>query len=82
MLNAITKTIIRASILLNVLFIAALVIAVYGADVKLSYHMTAGNDAMAATEQQADARVALSQVMADKDMNAIKTPAHKPKVPQ
>lgn len=80
MLTAITKTIIRASILLNILFIAALVIAVYGADVKLSYHMTAGNDAMAATEQQADARVALSQVMADKDMNAIKPPARKPQV--
>jgi hypothetical protein len=80
MLTAIKKTIIRASFLLNVLFVAGVALAAYGADIKLSYHLTAGNDAVAATEHQSDARTALSEIMADKDMNAVKTPAHKPKM--
>lgn len=84
MLTAIKTNIIRASFLLNVLFVAGVVIFVYGANVKLSGHITAGNDAFAKSISQEDARVDASKVMVDPTVNAAEQPAHipahKPKV--
>jgi len=80
MITAAKQFLVRTSFVVNVLFVAGVAIATYGTDIKLSYHLTAGNDAVAATEQQSDARTALSEIMADKEMNAVKVPAHKPQV--
>lgn len=79
-IQAVKTTVNRVSYALSLTAILTVAYLAHTGQIHGSYHLSAGNDDIAQTEIQHDARVQLSATLPTQAIAEVKVPGHKPKV--